>query len=150
MQPIPTLYKQYVHGTERKAIVQMLTVLLCHLTVAVVKGIESNCNKVYISTRVIKHIYDKRPAQEFDFLIENAHTVVKYPDKVYKNKDGKRGSFCFVKKIKNEEWLVSIETMQENNHNTHCEVVTFFRVNGDDYLSSYELLWEWEGGKPPS
>jgi hypothetical protein len=150
MQTIPTLYKHYVQGTPRKAIVQLLTVLLCHLTVAVVKGIDSKCNKVYVSTRVIKHIYDKRPAQEFDFLLENAHLVVKYPDKVYKNKDGKRGSFCFVKKIKNESWLVSVETMGGDEEITHCEVVTFFRVNSDDYLSSYELLWEWEGGNPPS
>jgi hypothetical protein len=147
---LPTLYKQYVHGTERKAAVQLVTGLLCHLTVAVVKGIESNCNKVYINTRVIKHVYDKRPAQEFDFLIESAHAIVKYPDKVYKNKGEKRGSFCFVKKIKNENWLVSIETMQVEQENSHCEVVTFFRVADDDYLNSYTLLWEWEGGNPPS
>lgn len=150
MKSTENLYVQYVQGTERKAIVQTVTALLCHFTIAVLKGIDSNCTKVYINTRVIKHVYDKQPAQEFDFLVANIYKVAKFPDRIYKNKDGKRGSYCFIKKIKNETCFVSVQTIQENELMNHCEVVTFFRINDENYLRSYELLWKWEGGNPPS
>ncbi len=142
------LHKQYVRGTQRKAIVQLVQISLCHLTSAVAKGINASCNKVYVNTRVIKHVYDKRPAEEFDFLTEHLVTIVKYPTHIYKNKDGKRGSYCFVKEINNQVYLCSIETIVKDDQNI-CEVVTFFRTN-NDYLRNYELLWEWEGGIPPS
>ena len=149
MSTVVSLYKKYVRGTDRKAIVQMVIVLLCHLTAAVAKGVGTECTKVYINSRVVKHIYDKRPAQEFDFLISQAEHIVKYPDYIYKNKSGKRGSFCFVKKVNNELWIVSIEIIQQKEIESHCEVVTFFRTN-PEYLESFELLWKWEVGIPPS
>jgi len=114
------------------------------------KGIDMTCNKVYLSTRVLKHVYDKRPAEEFDFMLDTLVNVVKYPDKIYKNKNGKRGCFCFVKEVKNSTCLVSLETIfDEKKVATHCEVATFFRTD-DDYLKNYELLWEWKGGIPSS
>jgi hypothetical protein len=113
------------------------------------KGISLSCNKVYLNTRVLKHLYDKRPAEEFDLMTENIFDIVKYPSKIYKNKDGKRGSFCFVKEIKNSKCMVSLETMHNNGQVTHCEVVTFFRAD-EEYLANYELLWEWKGGIPSS
>ncbi len=144
------LYKKYIKGSAKKSLVQLIQVQLCHLTVTVTKGLNIKCNRVYLSTRVLKHIYDKRPAEEFDFMLENTFNVVKYPDKIYKNKNGKRGSYCFVKDIKNMKCLVSVETIYDENKNTtHCEVVTFFRVE-DKYLANYELLWEWKGGTPSS
>ena len=111
--PIPELHKKYIKGTEKNAIIQLIQAFLCNLTVAVTAGIKSSCSKVYINTRVIKHAYDKRPAQEFDFLVLNVHLVVKYPDKVYKNKEGKRGEYCFVKEIKNQKYICILE----NNRN---------------------------------
>ena len=50
-------------------------------------GIDLSCNKVYLNTRVLKHLYDKRPAEEFDLMIETLIDVVKYPNKIYKNKN---------------------------------------------------------------
>jgi hypothetical protein len=149
MSEVVRLYKKYIRNSAKRAIVQLVLIFLCHLTAAVTKGINSPCNKVYMSTRMLKHAYDKRPAEEFDFFLEHIVDVIKYPDVVYKNKDGKRGSFCFVKEIKNLNCLVSLETIEKNGEPSHCEVVTFFRVDSD-YLKSYELLWEWEGGIPPS
>jgi len=150
MSIVVHIYKNYVKGTPKKAIVQMVQVQLCHLTTSVIKGLGLSCNKVYLNTRVLKHLYDKRPAEEFDLMIETLLDVVKYPSKIYKNKDGKRGSFCFIKDIKNSKCLVSIETIHdEEKVTTYCEVATFFRTD-DDYLKNYELLWEWKGGTPSS
>jgi hypothetical protein len=141
---LSNLYAQYIKNTEKEAIVQLVSTFLCNLTASVAKGIDCPCIKVYISTRVIKHVYDKRPAEEFDFLLLNVHSVVKFPDRIYKNKSGKRGAYCFVKEIKNKKYLCSIEIITKES-TSQCEIVTFFRVR-DDYLDSYELLWEWKGG----
>lgn len=141
---VPHLYKKHIKGTEKGAIVQLVQIFLCNLTYSVIKGISCPCNRVHVNTRVLKHIYDKRPAEEFDFLISNVHLIVKYPDLVYKNKNGKRGEFCFVKEIKNRKYLCSLEII-ERDEATFCEIATFFRVT-DAYLKNYELLWEWKGG----
>lgn len=147
---IPELHDKYVKGTEEKAIVQSVQVLICNLTVAVAKGIESGCNRVYINTRALKHIYDKRPSEEYDFLIEHAHQVIKFPEQVYKNKSGKKGSYVFARTIKNKKYLCSIEVVKNTDESLHCEVVTFFRARKEDYLKGYELLWEWKDGNPSS
>ncbi len=150
MSIVIQLYKNYVKGTAKKSIVQLVQVHICHLTNSVIKGLQIPCNKVYLSTRVLKHVYDKRPAEEFDFMMENISNIVKYPNKIYRNKNGKRGSYCFVKQVQNLNCLVSIEAIKNNEENmTHCEIATFFRVD-DDYLLNYELLWEWKGGTPSS
>ncbi|MEK7105928.1 MAG: hypothetical protein AAB895_01045, partial [Patescibacteria group bacterium] len=73
------------------------------------------------------------------------HLITKYPDKVYKNKLGKRGEYCLVKSIKNNNYLCSIEVVQGESE-SQLEIVTFFRVNDDNYLKNYDLLWEWKGG----
>jgi hypothetical protein len=143
------IHKKYICGTQKKAFVQSLNVLLCHLTAAVVRGSTMTCNKVYLGTRVLKHVYDKRPAEEFDFLLLHLSTIVKYPDRVYENKMGKRGRYCFIKTIKNHLCLVSIETVEDDGKASHCEVATFFRTK-ENYLCNYKLLWEWKGGTPPS
>lgn len=149
MSLVKGLHKQYVRGSERKAIVKFVEVLLCQLPNSVVKGVNLPCNRVYINTRVMKHAYDKRPAQDYDMLIDNMIDIVKLPGRIYKNKDGKRGSFCFTKQIKNTDCLCSIEIVETANGDLVCEVATFF-VPGDSYLGSLELLWEWKGGKPSS
>lgn len=153
MSIVVYLNKKYIKGTTKKAVVQLVQVHLCHLTAAVVKGIGLTCNKVYLSTRVLKHLYDKRPAEEYDLMIENILDLVKYPSKIYKNKEGKRGSYLFVKEVKNSKCVTSIEVMETEMEGkkiaTHCEVATFFRTD-EDYLANYELLWEWKGGTPSS
>ena len=149
---IPELHRRYIKGTAKDAVVQNARVFLCHLTGAVSIGAlglmqteRAPRRKVYISTRVLKHTYDKRPAEEYDFLTENLHAIVKYPDCVYKNKDSKRGGYCFVKTLGNKLYLCSLESVEDR-----FEVVTFFRVPKEKYLESYELLWSWRNGTSSS
>ena len=144
MSIVINLHKKYIKGTEKKAIVQVIQALLCQLTHTVMKDLKFPCNKVYVNTRSLKHTYDKRSAEEYDFLVVNLGIIVKFPDAIYKNKDGKRGSHCFVKKIKNKIYLCSLEIIKEKD-STYCEVATFFRTD-ENYLKNCELLWEWNGG----
>lgn len=110
-------------------------------------SIPSDC--VYLSTRVMKHAYDKRTARDYDLLIDNLVSLLESPDRIYKNKESKRGLFCFVKDIKNSQCLCSIEVSMNLDLKSVCEVVTFF-IPGNAYLRSFELLWEWKGGASSS
>lgn len=145
------LADRYIRGTSKEAIVQNVQALVCGLSAAAIKGLGCAENsKAYIKTRVIKHCYDKRTAEEFDFLIHNIHIIVRLPDQIYKNKDPKRGDFVFVKSLKNSRYLCSLQEVMVEGDGKQFEVATFFRVTKESYLQSYDLLWEWKGGTPSS
>ncbi len=155
---VKNLHEKYIKGSPAKAVVINRTVFLCHLTNIVLKEIIRYCDcgsKAYINTRVLKHIYDKKPAEEFEFLINNIHMIVKYPDYIYENKNPKRGDFCLIKQIKGENYFCSVEIIedeipetQESEKNIH--IATAFRIRKASYLNAYKSLWSWKDGAPSS
>lgn len=150
---IPNLVEQYIKGTEAEAIVPLVTTFLCHLTIAVIKGVNLEYQKVYISTRVVKHIYDRKPAEEFEYLSNHIHKIVKYPDYIYMNKDSKRGDFGFVKQLDKDLYFCSVQAvddMIEDGGTSGLCVVTAFRLRKPNYLNNYKLLWSWRGDIPSS
>ncbi len=147
----PFLHKKYVIETPKGAMVEDICVVLCNLTRTVSRHMPSGTFKVYIRTRVLKHNYDKRPAQEYDFLIKKLHKLIKYPDHIYKNRDSKRGDFCFVKKIGGIKCFGSLEVIINEKGGNRLEIVTFFTLLKENYLNNYTLLWSWgDDNKPPS
>ena len=142
------LYEKYIYATPSQTVVTGKVTFLCHLTWAVAKAIDTMAMKVYVSTRMLKHLYDSRPAEEFVFVIENLHTIVKYPDQIYENKTGKRGDFCFVKELKGERYIASIETTKQEDGKVF--VATAFRLRKESYLNNYKLLWSWRDDHPSS
>lgn len=102
------------------------------------------CGFVFISTRSLKHLFDKKPAEEFHFILDHIHLILIYPDKIYKNKTEKRGNICLVKKIKGSEYLCSLEKGDTRRY----YVVTAFRLRNSDYIKNYTLLWNRGSGKP--
>ena len=151
---IVKLFKQHIEGTAEKSPVIDQTILVCHATKAVARACRLSSVKIYINTRIIKHLYDKKPAEEFNFLIKNIHTIVKYPDAIYKNKDSKRGHFAFTKNLKENNYLCSIEVVSNCIINEVMEnanfIATGFRLRDNKYLKKYELMWSWKGGEPSS
>ena len=142
---VPNLHQRYVANTDKNALVQNVSVFLCNLTYTVTKGVElRGYHKVYISARVLKHSYDKRPAFEYDLIINEIHKIIKYPDEIYKNKEGKRGDFCLVKRVKNEKCLCVVEKKDQR-----FEVVTFYRIPKEKYLNSFSLVWSWRNDNAP-
>lgn len=148
-----TLHRECIEGTEEKTLVAEKRVCLCFVTWVVHKNIlePEGCTsrKVHITTKSLKHLYDKKPAQEYDFVIHHVHLCARYPDKIYRNRDNKTGHLCFTKRIKNTLIFCSMELVQRDNH-TGCEIVTAFVIRKDEYLRNYELLWEWKGDIPSS
>jgi|SRR3989344_3331383 len=146
--------KKYIRGTASKAPVIELSILLCNLTKTVQKVCKLETQKVHVTTKVLKHLYDSKPAEEFDFIIRHVFKLIKYPDQIYENKSSKRGDLCFVKTIKCEKYIASIEVFIEISENgKDVEVnyaVTAFRIRKDNYLKNYKLLWSWKGDNPSS
>jgi len=140
------LFDLYIKSTDENSIVENQTISFCHLTNSVVRGLNISESKVYVTSRMVKHLFDHKPAEEFHFIIDFLHKVVKYPDKIFQNKSGKRGGFCFVKKIKNNNYLCSIEIVQ----NEGLFVATAFRLRKQSYLDNYKLMWSWKGDNPSS
>lgn len=139
------LHQRYVVNTTKNALVQNVSVFLCNLTYTVTReaGLQGY-HKVYVSTRVLKHSYDKRPAFEYDLIINELHKIVKYPDKIYENKENKRGDYCFVKIVKSERCLCIVEKGEQ------ClEIVTFYRAPKEKYLNSFSLVWSWRNDSAP-
>ncbi len=136
---VPELHQKYIINTAKGALVPNISVFLCNLTYAVTKGVDlEGYHKVYISTKVLKHSYDKHPTFEYNLIINEIHKIIRYPDYVYKNKENKTGDYCFVKIVKNEKCLCVLEKSEQ------ClEVVTFYRVTKEKYLNSFTLVWSW-------
>ena len=160
-------FEEYIEGTPEKAAVSDQKMLLCRLTMAVAHGIEiqDSIRGVYITSRCLKHIFDKRPAEEFLFIINHLHEIVRYPDRIYLNKEAKRGYFCFIKRINDVGYLCSLEIIKippavcgevvagisefgEEKEREEIQVATVFRLRDENYIKNYTLLWDWGNGNP--
>ena len=139
-------FARYVKGTPYRGIVLPHDQFLCRLTPAVSAsiGIAEQKSFVSITSRCIKHLYDKKPAEEFLFLLDNLYEVVKYPEKIYFNKSEKRGTFSFVREIMTNEYFCAVEAMSNE-----IQVATAFRLRDQSYLKNYTLLWSWKDGDLP-
>ncbi len=144
------LHKLYIQGTEEKAPIILQTTFLCSVTNEVIKAINLKTQKVHVTTKMLKHLYDAKPAEEYEFILRNLVSIVRFPDKIYENKGGKRGQVCFIKKIKSKNYFCSFEatqvTINENNTENMNFVVTAFRIRRKGYLKNYKLLWDRKGG----
>ncbi len=103
-----------------------------------------NYYPIYISTLSLKHIYDKRTAREYDFIIKNLKRIVEKPDEIRKNTTQRDNSYLVIKNISSETFLAVIEVI-----NGSVFIVTSFS-SGEKYLRNFKLVWNREAGLPPS
>ena len=147
MKTLKEFFHRYIENTVEKAVVAEKRIFLCLLTVAVCKGVGLESRNVYITARMLKHLYDKKPAEECMFILNHVYEMVRYPDKVYQNKDGKRGGFVFVKRMSAVDYLVAIEDIITNEVK-EIQIATAFRLRDEKYIKNYTLLWDWGNGTP--
>lgn len=146
---VEAVFSQYIKGTPNGAIVRDMTIKLCTLTNEVRRAVHFPTANVHITTKVIKKHYDKRTAEENDFILKHGWRILHMPDEIYRNKDGKRGDYLFAKNINNSLYVASVEV------STYADepilyTVSIFRVRKLSYLGGYELIWSWKGGAPSS
>lgn len=148
------LHKKYIANTQEKEVVADKSIVLDETTRAVQKACQLQSPKIYVNTKILKHLYDKKTAEEYNFLLHNLDKIVRYPDEIYQNAQGKRGQFCFIKKLNEEKYFVSIEVVEKEDelHQSLKEsyIATAFRLRKPSYLKNYTLLWSWKGGAPSS
>lgn len=145
------LYKKYIRGTAEKSFVIDVTYHFSTLTNIVSTACNFEVYNVYLTTRIMKHLYDAKPAEEFEFVLRHLGEIVKYPDHIYENRNGKRGDLGFVKEIKGVKYFCSIEKVKDVDGNVVGNyVVTAFRLRKESYLKNYRLLWSWKGDLPSS
>lgn len=147
--PLSKLFKEKIEGTKPKDPIEVVEIFLCSLTAAVRKGGSFLDDKIYITSICLKHIYDKRPASEFQLILKYLPTVIKYPDRIYENKPSKRGHICLVKEMNGIEILCTLERMLDLG-GVKYQIVTSFMIRDQNYLDDYKLIWSWKGDLPSS
>ena len=149
-ETLADFFAEYIKDTQEKANVPDRKLFLCRLTMAVAKGIniEESARGVYITSRCLKHLFDKKPAEEFLFILKHLYEIVRYPDKIYLDSREKRGEFCFIKTIGNSEYFCSIEKVRTPVVVSEIQIATVFRLRDDKYIKKYTLLWDWGNGAP--
>ena len=164
-KPLREFFEKYVYGTVEKAKVSDAKLHVCNLTntVALELGLETDKTyKVYITARALKHLYDKKPAEEFSCLLDGLDDVARHPIHVYKNREGKRAEYCLVGKYEEIEYICAIEILAVNLPITNefetetqkiaieLQIATGFRIRDEKYLNKCTLLWSRRDGNPPS
>lgn len=154
MSTLIGIFKKYIKDTPEKSLVKELTVFVCNLTNVVKEAGSFPTNKIYITTKALKHMYDSKPAEEFDFVLKHLPEMIKYPENIYLDKKGKRGRICFTKVIKGNLYFCPIEVTKDVNPIDKeigvNYIVSAFRLRKEGYLNSYKLLWSWKGDAPSS
>lgn len=97
---------------------------------------------VYLNTRVMKHLYDKRTAVVYFLLLKNMNQIVFKPDLVYQNNSQKKGSLIFTKLIKKELLAVIMESQEGK-----VFIVTAFETD-EKYLEKFKLIWKRRAASP--
>ena len=146
------LYNKHVKGSRKGAVVPIEIILICNLTKTTQKVLSTKAYRVYLSTKVLKHLYDEKPAEEFDKIMKNLVSIVKFPDEIYENKGGKTAQVCFLKEIDGEKYFCPLEITNKAPKDTEgvFEIVTTFRISKSNYLKNYKLIWSWRDDTPSS
>jgi hypothetical protein len=140
------IHERYIRRTKPEANISMMKIRLTKITKRSRRMMGCDQRKIYIHSRSLKHLYDKKPAEEFDFLIDHLADIIRAPDILYRNKNNKRGNFCIVKKIQNSRYITIVEVSSRQTPDEEINVVTAFRMRDERYLRNYDLLRSWRDG----
>ena len=134
------LHKKHIRNTKEKSIVAEITIMLCNLTFAVAEGCSFKASKVYITSKCLKHLYDKKPAEEYDFILKNLIKIIKYPDRVYQNPSTKRGDISLLKTIHGETYFCTLEKDVKPTDIPEIDYVNYiatcFRLRDEEYIKN--------------
>jgi hypothetical protein len=132
--------ERYIKNTPRKGYVKDLRVKVCEMPHKLKSKIKAKDPRVYITTKSLKHMYDVRSAQEFDFIIANIEGVIMQPLRIYKNKEGKTGDVCFYSEFKNNAYFYILENQPDSIYIVSAYRLSDIEEKRKNYLSGYKLL----------
>lgn len=134
--------RKHIIKTEYKKYVPEKTIDLGRISGNLKSLLNIKFTKIHISSKSIKHIYDKHVYKhnlplEFDFIISNLRKVTTKPELVITNKINRRGNYCFIKKISNKN-IVCILELEDKK----LFVVTAFILKDEGYLKGTTIVWK--------
>jgi len=139
-------HEKYIKGTIKASVVEDKVLYLIDLATEIIDVGLFRSAYMYITTRSLKHMYDKRTAEEYDYLLINIPEIIRSPDVIYSNGPDKRANFCFVKEIDGLLYLCAIEKKVEGGISENF-VVTGFRITKTkNYFKNYSPIWSRESG----
>ncbi len=105
---------------------------------------------IYISTKALMHIYEKRSEVLMETLLPGAYALLCYPEKIYMNKNGqsRRGDILFIRLYKNYQIIAVLEKGNFKQKPIY-QVVTIFLGN-ENYLKGLKCLWNGRTATPSS
>lgn len=138
---IKDLFNKYIKNTGYKESITLLRTFVCTIRKELQQVIGIKDNTIFISTRSLKHIYDrhifdKKTPKDFYLIINNVNNIICNPERIYLNEDTKRGDFIFVKKINNNIYACILEIINEEE----IDIVSVY-TTGEKYLDKFVLLW---------
>lgn len=147
------LHEQYIEGTEPKEYVKNFTVLLSQVQNKVRKAISAKHSRVYMTSKVLKHIYDRHCHEKkqdyiYNFLLTSLYLLIENPDIVRENKDSKkkRSEIVFIKEIAGERYGCPIEKELYRKGKKMIErlcIVSAFKMKKKGrYLENTKILYQ--------
>lgn len=142
--------ERYIKNTPRKGYVKDLRIKVGEIPHKLRTKVGAKDSRVYVTTKSLKHMYDARLAQEFDFIIANIEFVINDPQRIYKNKEGKTGDVCLYCELEGNAYFYILD-----NGSGQVRIVSAYRLSAVEekrrnYLSGYKLLWSRKGDLPSS
>ncbi len=144
------IHDQFIKNQPDGAAVILEIFTLANLTEQVQQHLGLSVGKVHIKTKILKHMYERRPASIYDFLLMHLSEIIRFPERIYQNQEAKKGQFIFAKQFPEGLFMASIETNAhpETGQEIHV-LITAFKVE-QRYLNKYKLIWSWEDGDASS
>lgn len=131
------IFSEYVLNTSPGAKVFLYDAFICSIP-----------PDVYISTKSLKHVYDRRPDVTRKYL-DRIYDVFEYPDCITQGGEDQRGDILFLKKLSEDKFLICPAEFCKKEGKSVLFCVTFFPA-GKAYIKKSTILWSREvGGIPP-
>ncbi|MBL8015182.1 MAG: hypothetical protein JNK26_03260 [Candidatus Doudnabacteria bacterium] len=141
-----TIHNRYVAETAPQVFITVKSFAILALNLYINRKLYFRDTVLILSTKTLKHIYDKRPLSDYLVLIKRLRAMISNPDAVYLNKPGRTADLVFTHTYKDQLYLLAIE---ENKKENELHLVTAFRRRKKD-MKGFTLIWSREGGEPPS
>ncbi len=148
------VFKEQIFETPLAEHVPAGVVFVCQADPALclVLRLEKSSSNVrfYISTKSMKHAYDRRPQFTTD-SIHDVYTALKNPLAILKNSPNKRGDFVFVAQsnARAGKFIACPVEVVTINGTQALMCVTFFPAKSMSYFAKFPTLWDREVGEDP-
>lgn len=124
---IRDVYEEYIKGTIDKEHIRLMDVYVASIPVKIAKLLKINSLKIYITTKTLKHIhdrycYDKKCPEIIEDLVEYMPFILKDPDIIKKNKEGKNAEIVFIKTINDKRYACPLERMKIKKRKKELEI----------------------------